>query len=84
MKMAASFANNKLPRWGQWVMVVTPLGSRLGFLDPQAGWRDARDGSLLGDVQSWHPMDSEQAPAMRTASQQKTRQAEAGRACDPR
>jgi len=53
-------------------MVVTPLGSRLGFLDPQAGWRDASDGSLLEDVQSWHPMDSEHAPAMQMAGQTKS------------
>jgi hypothetical protein len=43
-----------LPRYGKLVVVVTPLDRRLGFLDPRNGWRDARDGSRIHDVQSWY------------------------------
>ena len=71
MKPPADMASGKLPRWGQWVIVVTPLGRCLGFLDPQGEWRDARDGSLLKDVQSWHLMEAGQAHAMQSAGQPK-------------
>ena len=69
MKTPAYMTSDKLPRWGQWVMVVTPFGRCLGFLDPQREWRDARDGSLLKDVQSWHLMEAGQAHAMQSARQ---------------
>lgn len=46
--------NKMLPRYGRLVVVLTPLERRLGFLDPRNGWRDARDGSRIQDVQSWY------------------------------
>jgi len=69
VKPPAYLVSDNLPRWGQWVMVVTPLGHCLGFLDPNGDWRDARDGGLLRDVQSWHLMDDEQAHAMKSAGE---------------
>ena len=66
MKPPVFLADN-LPPFGQWAMVVTPLGHCLGFLDPAGEWRQVRDGSPLEDVQSWYPMDNEQVDAMKTA-----------------
>jgi hypothetical protein len=43
-----------LPRYGKVVVVRTSLDRRLAFLDPRNGWRDARDGSCIQDVQSWY------------------------------
>lgn len=50
-----SFVNDKLPRWGQWVVVQAPSVRCLGFLDPSGAWRDARDGHIIDNVQSWYP-----------------------------
>ena len=55
--------NDNLPRWGQWVMVVTPWFRCLGFLDPQGEWRHTDDGSMIEDVQSWYPIDPDQKAA---------------------
>ena len=52
-----SFVNDKLPRWGQWVVVEAPSVRCLGFLDPSGGWRDARDGHIIENVQSWAPIN---------------------------
>jgi hypothetical protein len=54
-----SFVNDKLPRWGQWVMVEAPSLRRLAFLDPGGAWRDARDGHVIEDVQSWSPTNAD-------------------------
>ena len=43
-----------LPRYNKVVVVRTSLDRRLAFLDPRTGWRDARDGSRIQDVQSWY------------------------------
>lgn len=51
--------NDKLPRWGQWVMVVTPVFQSLGFFGPDAEWRHVRDGSPIEDVQSWYAIAME-------------------------
>jgi len=50
-----SFVNEKLPRWGQWGIVEAPSVRCLGFLDPSGGWRDACDGHVIENVQSWTP-----------------------------
>src|SRR5688500_11614928 len=47
--------NDKLPRWGQCVVVVTPCYNCRGFLDPRGEWRDAGDGSVIENVLSWYP-----------------------------
>jgi hypothetical protein len=60
MKPPACLASEKLPRIGRWVMVMTPLGSCLGFLDPEREWRDARNGTAIQNVQSWHLTDDGQ------------------------
>ena len=67
MKPPVFLISDNLLRFGQWFMVVTPLGHRLGFLDPAGEWRQVRDGSPLKDVQSWYPMDGEQADATQSA-----------------
>ena len=64
MKPLTFLTSDNLLRFSQWFMVVTPLGHRLGFLDPAGEWRQVRDGCPLKDVQSWYPMDGEQADAM--------------------
>jgi len=46
--------NKMLPRYGKFVVVVTPVDRRLGFLDPRSGWCDACDGSRLQEVESWY------------------------------
>ena len=66
MKPPVFLTSDNLLRFGQWFMVVTPLGHRLGFLDPAGEWRQVRDGSPLKDVQSWYPMDNEQVDGMKT------------------
>ena len=53
-----SFVNDKLPRWGQWVMVEAPSVRCLGFLDPESGWRDACDGHKIENVESWSPINT--------------------------
>jgi hypothetical protein len=63
MKTPAYLANDKLPRWGQWVMVVTPFGRCLGFLDPQGEWRDACDGHIIESVVSWSRTTMKNPPA---------------------
>ena len=55
MKTPAYLASDKLPRWGQWVMVATPFDQCLGFLDPQGDWHDACDGHIIEGVVSWSP-----------------------------
>jgi hypothetical protein len=75
MKPPVFLASDKLPHFGEWFMVVTPLGHRLAFRGPAGEWRQVRDGSPLEGVQSWYPMDGEQAHAMQTSGQQETRQA---------
>jgi len=55
-----SFANDKLPRWGQWVMVEAPSVRCLGFLDPSGAWRYARDGHIVENVQSWSPIGADE------------------------
>jgi len=59
MKPPVFLASDKLPHFGEWFMVVTPLGHRLGFRGPAGEWRQVRDGSPLEGVQSWYPMDGE-------------------------
>jgi hypothetical protein len=60
IQSAALFSvNDKLPRWGQRVMVVTPVFESLGFFGPDAEWRHARDGSPIEDVQSWYAIAME-------------------------
>jgi len=44
----------KLPRFGQWVMGVTPLRSNLGLLDPQGDGEMDVTGLPIKDVQSWY------------------------------
>jgi hypothetical protein len=46
--------NDKLPRWGQCVAVVTPYFHCPGFLDPGGEWRRQTDGSVIENVQSWY------------------------------
>jgi hypothetical protein len=55
-----SFVNDKLPRWGQWVMVEAPSVRCPGFLDPNGLWRDARDGHIIENVRSWSTMEANQ------------------------
>ena len=56
-----SLVNDKLPRWGEWVMVEAPSVRCLGFLDPSGGWRDARDGHIIENVESWSPINAARA-----------------------
>ena len=58
--------NDKLPRWGQRVMVVTPLFESLGFFGPDGEWRHARDGTPIENVQSWHALATEGEMATRS------------------
>jgi hypothetical protein len=44
--------NDKLPRWGQCVGVVTPYYQCRGSLDPRGEWHHM-DGSVIENVQSW-------------------------------
>jgi len=46
--------NDKLPRFGQCVAVVTPYSQCRGFIDPGGEWHDISDGSVIEDVQSWY------------------------------
>jgi hypothetical protein len=55
--------NDKLPRLGQWVMVVTPWFHCLGSLGPHGEWRHTGDGSVIENVQSWYPIDADQKAA---------------------
>jgi hypothetical protein len=66
MKPLVFLASDELPRFNQWAMVVTPLGHCLGFRNAAGEWRQVRDGSPLKDVQSWYPMEDEQANAMQS------------------
>ena len=66
MKTPAYLANDKLPRWGQWVMVEAPSLRCLGFIDPSGGWRDARDGHIIENVQSWSPTNNDDCEMRRT------------------
>ena len=50
--------NDKLPRWGQCVGVVTPYFQCRGFLEPSGEWRDAGDGSVIENVRSWFLIDA--------------------------
>jgi len=61
----ASFANDKLPRWGQRVMIEASSVRCLGFLDPHGGWRDARDGHIIENVQSWSRVEADQGKTRR-------------------
>jgi hypothetical protein len=42
--------NDKLPRRGQCVGVVTPYFQCRGLLDPDGEWRDTGDGSVIEHV----------------------------------
>jgi len=66
MKPPVFLASDTLPRFNQWAMVVTPLGHCLGFRNAAGEWRQVRDGSPLADVQSWYPMEDEQADAIQS------------------
>jgi hypothetical protein len=57
---AFTSVNDKLPRPGQWVMVEAPSVRCLGFLDPERGWRDVRDGHMIENVRSWCLIDADQ------------------------
>jgi len=48
---------DKLPRFGQWVMVATPFACCVGFLGPWGVWREAHDSTRIEQVESWHPVD---------------------------
>ena len=58
--------NDKLPRWGQSVIVVTPYFHCRGFLGPEGEWRDTGDGSLIENVQSWCPIDPDEVKGQRS------------------
>ena len=45
--------NDKLPRRGQCVGVVTSRYQCRGYLDSSGEWRDTSDGSVIQDVHSW-------------------------------
>jgi hypothetical protein len=47
----------KVPRPGQLVMVANPSGRCVGFLDPERGWCDVRDGLTIEEVESWSPLN---------------------------
>ena len=53
--------NDQLPRWGQWVVVVTPEFHCPGFLGPDGQWRSTRDLSPIEKVQSWYLVDADEA-----------------------
>ena len=46
--------NEKLPRVGKWVIVVTPTYRCMGFLDTDGVWRDAARQEAIEDVQAWY------------------------------
>jgi len=48
---------DKLPRFGQWVMVATPFACCVGFLGPWSVWREAQDSTRIEQVESWHSVD---------------------------
>ena len=49
---------DKLPPFGQWVMVATPFACCVGFLGPWSVWRDVRDSTRIEQVEAWHALDS--------------------------
>jgi hypothetical protein len=51
--------NDKLPRWGQYVAVVTPYFHCRGLLDPGGEWHHT-DGSVIKNVQSWYLVDADE------------------------
>ena len=58
MKTSAIYSiYEKLPRPGQLVMVEAALVRCFGFLDPERGWCDVRDGHIIENVESWSPLD---------------------------
>ena len=61
----------KLPRFGQWVMVFSGRERSLGFLGPHGIWRDVHSGCPLDNVESWQSLEGEPQPR----GEQPTRQA---------
>ena len=47
----------KLPRPGQLVMIEAASGRCAGFLDPERGWCDVRDGHIIENVESWSSLN---------------------------
>ncbi len=58
-RLAIYSANDKLPRWGQCVAVVTPYSQCRAFLDPGGEWHRT-DGSVIKNVQSWYLIDADE------------------------
>ena len=56
--------NDKLPRRGQCVGVVTPYFQCRGFLAPDGEWRDTDDGSVIENVRSWFLIDPDEVNAL--------------------
>ncbi len=56
--------NDKLPRRGQHVGVVTPYFQCRGFLDPEGEWRDTGDRSVIENVRSWFLIDPDEVKAL--------------------
>jgi hypothetical protein len=65
---AFTSVKDKLPRFGQWVMVATPFACCVGFLRPGGVWREARDGTRIEQVESWHEMDAKNAQPAKASS----------------
>ena len=66
MKTSAIYSvYERLPRWGQWVMVEACSIHSLGFLDPRGGWRDASDGHVIEGVESWSPLKNDDSEVRR-------------------
>ena len=64
--MSANYSvYERLPRWGQWVMAEASSVHSLAFLHPNGGWRDARDGHIIENVESWSPLNIEESEVRR-------------------
>ena len=50
--------NERLPRFGQWVRIVTPGHRCLAFLGPHGIWRDVHSGCPIDNVECWQPLES--------------------------
>jgi len=65
---AFTSVKDKLPRFGQWVMVATPSACCVGFLGPWSVWREAQDSTRIEQVESWHAMDTKNAHPAKASS----------------
>ena len=47
----------RLPRYGQWVIVVTRSFRCMGYFHADETWRDVNRHEVIKDVQGWCPLN---------------------------